>query len=416
MVVAVFLVGAVVLVLDGSPLHPNPAEEMVPAWFPDGHYEGTYGLAVWADDDLLEVRWITEDSLPGFFQVTDRDGAVLFEQVTERSRAHGVLLPRPQASGIVLRYGARVPAAPRMHQTALRLSEVSDRSRRPPASFSAADSLFVVGDVHGEMDRLVRLLRTGGLVDEALRWTGGRSHLVFTGDLFGRGPDVTRLLWFVYELEAQAEEAGGRVHTLLGNHEIDALTGEPRHISPKEEAIATFHNAEYAALYHPRKSFLGQWLASRPAVLRVGPVLLAHGGVSSAMGVHTIEAIHDSVGAYVAEDIFPRLSGHAWELNPDPDVLRARLDFFFGEASLFHYRGYLRSDTLDTALERVLDRFGARVHVVGHTGAATIESHYGGRLIAVNMEEPATEMLLLLRSGGEYHPFRYRLEGPPQPL
>ena len=48
---------------------------------------------------------------------------------------------------------------------------------------------FVVGDVHGHVEPLVRLLRDAGLVDERIAWSGADARLWFIGDLVDRGPD-----------------------------------------------------------------------------------------------------------------------------------------------------------------------------------------------------------------------------------
>ncbi|NIP60556.1 MAG: hypothetical protein GWO00_15865, partial [Gemmatimonadetes bacterium] len=74
---------------------------------------------------------------------------------------------------------------------------VLDLDGTPPPEhvLAAVDSIFAVGDVHGEYDTLVDVLYNAGLLDEDLNWYGGRAHIVFLGDLYDRGDDVTKLLW-----------------------------------------------------------------------------------------------------------------------------------------------------------------------------------------------------------------------------
>lgn len=48
--------------------------------------------------------------------------------------------------------------------------------------------LFIVGDVHGQYQRLVALLQSAGLIGPDCAWTGGAATLVCTGDFFDRGP------------------------------------------------------------------------------------------------------------------------------------------------------------------------------------------------------------------------------------
>lgn len=80
--------------------------------------------------------------------------------------------------------------------------------------------MFVVGDLHGHLDVLKRLLHSRLLIDEEDDWTGGGAVVCFMGDLFDRGPDGLGCLRLIQKLEQQANAVGGRVTCLLGNHEI----------------------------------------------------------------------------------------------------------------------------------------------------------------------------------------------------
>ena len=71
---------------------------------------------------------------------------------------------------------------------------------------------------------------------------------------------MTKTLWFLYGLERQAEAAGGKVHVVLGNHEIMVLVNDLRYVSQKELAISEGHGIPYAGLFDGRSSVLGKWL------------------------------------------------------------------------------------------------------------------------------------------------------------
>ena len=49
-------------------------------------------------------------------------------------------------------------------------------------------SVYIVGDVHGHLIKLIELLIGAKLIDEEHRWSGGNAHLWFMGDFFDRGP------------------------------------------------------------------------------------------------------------------------------------------------------------------------------------------------------------------------------------
>lgn len=48
---------------------------------------------------------------------------------------------------------------------------------------------IVVGDVHGEFERLKEILTHAKLIDQEENWAGERSVLIQTGDVIDRGPD-----------------------------------------------------------------------------------------------------------------------------------------------------------------------------------------------------------------------------------
>ncbi|BGP17777.1 hypothetical protein JCM10213v2_005819 [Rhodosporidiobolus nylandii] len=98
--------------------------------------------------------------------------------------------------------------------------------------------IVVVGDIHGDMPHLQRILRRAELVDLKGQWTGGNAVLVQTGDIVDRGKDTIAIYRFMQSLRPQAERAGGGVVSLLGNHEIMNALGDWRYVT--KEDIASF--------------------------------------------------------------------------------------------------------------------------------------------------------------------------------
>lgn len=389
--------------------------------------EGEYGLRVTDSAGQIGVGWLTDGLHVGALRVQVGD-SVLLDVTTPAAGAHFVTFRRP-TTDVAIRYGA---AEGVLYETELRLGP-----EPPPESgeLTGVDSLFVVGDVHGEYDRLRRLLANAGLVNEEARWTGGRRHVVFLGDLFDRGADVTRTLWFLYRLEHEARAAGGGAHVVLGNHETMVFTQDLRYVAPKEQLIARYQGVSYTAMFDIRKTVLGRWLAKRPGLMRIDGALLAHGGVVPEITPHAVAAVNDSVRAYLAEDLFYSWGDTTVALATDSAIAEAvrdqyaevivmdssavarRMALLFDERSLLWYRGYVQVDTLDAALDRALANFDAEVHIVAHTPVPAVGSRYDGRLLAVDLEDAASEMLLLTKDArGGYRAWRAKLSGPPEPI
>jgi hypothetical protein len=374
--------------------------------------EGEYGLYVTRHADTLRVAWLTRRAGAGWAQLVEADGTARDPVTTSEGNAHAVRFVHPSEAMVVLRYGARDDATDR-HETAIRPTLTP---RRPPAVHAGVDSIFVMGDIHGELDTLRATLHNARVVDDDDRWSAGRAHLVVVGDMVDRGDDATAVLWYLYGLEPQAEAAGGRLDVVLGNHEIMVLLNDLRYAQPKERAVAAAHGVGYDRMFDPRSSILGTWLVSKPAVIRVNDVLFAHGGVSRDYLDYSVESLADSLAAFSREELFYRWSDPSYPTPPDTVGVNRRDALFAGERGPLWYRAYVATDTAAAELDAVLDHFDARLHVVGHTPLSTITQRYDGRIIATNTVPFAAELLLLVRAGDDYERWRFRTSGPPQRL
>ena len=82
---------------------------------------------------------------------------------------------------------------------------------------------IVVGDVHGQFDPFVKILRHARLVDQDLNWSGESHRLVQMGDILDRGPFSRKVDDLLDKIQQQAASAQGEVIRLIGNHELELL-------------------------------------------------------------------------------------------------------------------------------------------------------------------------------------------------
>ena len=312
--------------------------------------------------------------------------------------------------------------------------------------------VIAVGDVHGRRDQLVSLLRGTGLADDRMNWSGGRAHLIFCGDLVDRGPDDRAVLDLVRALQRQAESAGGRVHTLLGNHEVMNLTRDFRYVS--EGGFAAFASDEkssdrpdggkgnYPAGYFARRQAFGGrgeyggWLLEQPAVVKVNGILFLHGGLTAEVAALGLDRINSRVKSAVrtamrAEDglavllggaaRFEDLVGGAQQImqtrggaNVDSqaaslaqDLLESLGDLPFAPDGPLWYRG---TSLMNERVERynvadVLQRLNARAMMLGHTITKTsrISTRFGDRVYRgdVGMGAGRPGLALVFENGRE---------------
>lgn len=177
-----------------------------------------------------------------------------------------------------------------------------------------SDSTFVVGDVHGHRDELADELREHGLIDDADNWSGGTATLWFLGDFVDRGPDGIGAITLVRELQRQAADAGGRVETLLGNHEILLLgvhrfgdTDVPSDFGPRSFARSWEINGGQASDQEALTDDLVEWLSTRPLLAHTGEHLLMHSDTLEYLEWgSSVEKINEAVHDVLAGDDLSR--------------------------------------------------------------------------------------------------------------
>lgn len=120
--------------------------------------------------------------------------------------------------------------------------------------------VLAIGDIHGAIQGLEELLREVELIDGKNRWIATDTVLVQTGDMVDRGAGTREVLDLMRRLESEAPAKGSSVEILLGNHEVMALTGDYREVTP--EIYATFTDAESEKRRKKALQEWRQWLAN----------------------------------------------------------------------------------------------------------------------------------------------------------
>jgi len=242
---------------------------------------------------------------------------------------------------------------------------------------------YVVSDVHGHVDHLVAGLGQARLVDADRRWCGGQSRLTFLGDYFDRGPDGIAVVDLLRRLADEAGAAGGRVDSLLGNHEI--LTLGVSRFGDERVGSEVGSRASFARSWALNGGQVGDqqrltdehiaWLSGLDVIALAGPDLLVHADTTEYLRWgDTIEQINDAVREVLASDDLEQW----WECW-------ARLTTRYAFAGV---------DGAQVAAE-VLDRLGGERIVHGHSfistfiGRASREvtgplSYAGGRALAID--------------------------------
>jgi hypothetical protein len=218
-------------------------------------------------------------------------------------------------------------------------------------------SVYVIGDIHGEYEKLVRLLKQEKLVGDDLSWSGGNSMVWFMGDFVDRGPDGIAVIDLVMRLQQEAAVVGGRVASLLGNHELLLLAAH------RFGRRSTGLGANFLTRWK-RNGGKGKditrltrhhlnWLMRLPLMARAGDCLLVHADASFYLRYgRSIDEVNAALNSLMQEG-----DALAWE----------ELIEDFARRGAFHY-----SDDGQKFVHRFLESFGGRRLVHGHTPISSI--------------------------------------------
>jgi TPR repeat protein len=283
----------------------------------------------------------------------------------------------------------------------------SSQSSAIPDVWTGVARIVAIGDVHGDYESFAAVLQSAGLIDGNGNWTGGKTHLVQTGDIVDRGPNSRSVMDLLMRLQRQAEAAGGAVHCLLGNHEAMNVYGDLRYVSPAEFASFAPGNsgADRAAPYEYGKSITaaatpsfdqtqsssehpngfaelraafgpegayGKWLRSENAVVKIDRTLFVHAGLGQKYADWSIDKINQEVREEL--DDFTRLHGGIVTDAEGP----------------LWYSGLAKGDeNLEPLVDQLLKHFDVDRIVIGHTYAqGAVTPRFRGKVIMIDVGIP----------------------------
>lgn len=241
-----------------------------------------------------------------------------------------------------------------------------------PSTYAMPTKLLAISDIEGNFWGFKAILKGANVIDDDLNWTFGNGHLVLVGDFFDRGLNVTECLWLIYKLETEAEKNGGKVHFLLGNHEVMNLKGAFKYVRNKY-----WHNADTLQLdyekWYAKNTELGKWLRTKNSVEKIGDFLFAHGGINRKLAKkrYSLAQINDNT----RESIDEALTENEAEQNPFTDI-----------DSPVWYRGIVQQRETQQEIEQTLKQFNATKMIVGHTIVNEIKYLYNQKVIALDLD------------------------------
>jgi Calcineurin-like phosphoesterase len=222
--------------------------------------------------------------------------------------------------------------------------------------------VIVIGDVHGDGDRLTHALQRLRLAGPGGEWTGGRTSLVMMGDVLDgreRGDESSYVssmgdidtVRYLDALQRSARAAGGEVTCLLGNHEQMNRIGVFDYVHRKDFERYGDAGERYAMM----RGGVGATLAGWKRAYIENKTLFCHAGV------------HTSVCGSIRgpQDV---LKGLPW----------------IGDTELMEHRQYMTDSWTAEQLDKLrsmLERCGCRQMMIGHNSVPDITAIWRGSVV-----------------------------------
>ena len=259
--------------------------------------------------------------------------------------------------------------------------EIKDTYDIVDDTYPKQDKILITSDIEGDFSFLKNKLIQNAVIDKDYNWIYGKGHLVIIGDVFDRGKYVTECLWLIYKLEQEAQDNGGGVHLILGNHEIMALQGDHRYVSRKYKRLAKQSGLEYSD-YFSNNTVLGKWLRKKNVVEQIGNKIFVHGGISTELAQLnlTISQINQIARKHIDELEYS-----------DNEISQ----LIMGTKGPMWYRGYIENPISPKELSMVRQQYGASHFIIGHTLVNNISSLIESQVYAVDIDHSDPSALLI---------------------
>ncbi len=278
--------------------------------------------------------------------------------------------------------------------------------------------IIAIGDLHGDYDAYISILTRAALIDSEDKWIGKDAVLVQTGDIADRGPDSLKIIRHLKKLRKRAQKDGGDVITLIGNHEVMNMTGDLRYVHPQEYAAfigpqskkfrdLTFQDnkriiekayrkknkqltaseikkqwydayplgrLEHQLAWEPDGE-IGEWVLQNPVIVKIGPYLFLHGGLSERYRHMSLKVINKRAKRALEKQgqseslIIHRSDGPLWYRDMVPN----------------RNAGNKTTAAQEKDFEKTLSKQDVSHIFIGHTpNLSGINAHFGGRLVQID--------------------------------
>ena len=154
--------------------------------------------------------------------------------------------------------------------------------------YEHSNRIVIIGDIHGDIRRFKDILIDAKIINKNIEWIAEPKNTIVIQmgdqvDSVNRDPSLeewevlpdVEMLYFTDLLNKIALSKGGRVISLIGNHELMNVIGNFSYVSQ----ISLNNNYKRQELFKPGGT-LSALLSQRPLVVKIGRLLFCHAGLT----------------------------------------------------------------------------------------------------------------------------------------
>ena len=167
-----------------------------------------------------------------------------------------------------------------------------------------ASRVISIGDIHGDFKIFKRILYMCNVIDILGNWIGGSTFVIQMGDTVdGKRPGVKmdkmyiqesgelEIILYILMLDSQAKLQGGRVISILGNHELYCYYLDDKdkknyirdYVKISDIDVFKYHKIDRGKFLMPGETGGKLFARTRPLILQVGEFLFIHGSITNSL-------------------------------------------------------------------------------------------------------------------------------------
>ncbi len=237
----------------------------------------------------------------------------------------------------------------------------------------ATDQVMAVGDFHGDLEAAKQILYKLELIDLNDKWCGGTTTLVQLGDQIDRGKQDKEVIDFFEYLDAQAQLVGGKVYSLIGNHETMNISLDFRYVA--SEAFPAFRDFYNPNTFPSYLSYLPDYQRGRGVAFEPGgPYAKKLAKRKIAIISHNTVFVHGGISLFYATYGVDRINRETkeWMMGEKPRPIFIQ----DSQGPLWNRDFSLNTDEKDCKeLEKTLSLLKVQRMVVAHTRQSSGITH-----------------------------------------